>query len=43
MNIPNICSNPDCTSRLHFIGGGYVYRDWLYAQIEAEILEEEEE
>ena len=30
MSIPTDCTNPDCTSRLHFIGGGYVYREWLF-------------
>ena len=38
MSIPNICTNPDCTSRLHFIGGGYVYKEWLDS-----LTEEEEE
>ena len=35
--IPTTCINPDCTSRLHFIGGGYAYQEW----IEAMVLEKE--
>ena len=29
MNIRTTCSNPNCTSRLHFIGGEYAYLKWI--------------
>ena len=41
MSIPTDCTNPDCTSRLHFIDDSYALIEWQEALWQETLKEEE--